>query len=127
MTDQDTSSEVGSLAEEAAKLFGALSDWAQEHRPDLDLSDLDSPDLAGLADHVATGGVECTYCPVCRLVRAMRDTSPEVKAHLASAAGSMLQAVAGLLATPTSTTQRDARDRVEHIPLDDDVPQGGRT
>ncbi len=124
MTDQDTSSEVGSLAEEAAKLFGALSDWAQEHRPDL--SDLDSPDLAGLADHVAAGGVECTYCPVCRLVRAMRDTSPEVKAHLASAAGSMLQAVAGLLATPTSTTERDPGDGVEHIPLDDDLPDGGQ-
>ena len=27
--------EIGSVADEAAKLFGAFSDWARDHGPDL--------------------------------------------------------------------------------------------
>jgi hypothetical protein len=117
--------EVGSVAEEAAKLLGALSDWTRDHAPDL------GHGVAGLAghaarsvreadEHLATGAAECTYCPLCRTVHVLRQTSPEVRAHLATAATSLVQAAAGLLAT-TVPDGRRARTGVEHIDLDDGV------
>ncbi len=137
--------EVGSLAEEAAKLFGALTDWAQDQAGDLgaagaraaqgDRHDLGSH-LAGLAGHaadaaaqvqdhlagalddnLATGAPECRWCPVCRGVHAVRQVSPEVRAHLGAAASSLVQAAAALMATtPPSGRGRD----VETIDLDDE-------
>lgn len=132
---------VGSVSEEAVKLFGALSDWARDHGSDL------GQGLSGLVDHaaatarevdehLATGAAECTWCPICRTVHAVRRTSPEVRAHLASAASSLIQAAAGVLATAvppegragghgsghsTSSTGRD--HGVEHIDLDE-APDG---
>lgn len=130
--------EVGSVGEEAAKLFGALSEWARESSGPAagaagaglagGLAGGLGESLSGLADHaaatvselnehLATGSAECTYCPICRTVHAVRQTSPEVKAHLAGAASSLLQAMAGLLATPHGG--QDAGAGVEHIDLDD--------
>lgn len=118
-----TGEPVGTPAEEAAKLLGALADWAKDQGSDLGTG------VAGLAGHaataardvdghLATGGAECTYCPICRAVHAVRQTSPEVRAHLASSAASLLQAAAGMLAT---TQPRSDRGRpVERIDLDDD-------
>lgn len=99
--------DVGSVGEEAAKLFGALSDWARD-QGDGAASGLGG--LAGLAghaaaaarevdQHLATGSPECTYCPVCRTVHAVRQVSPEVREHLVSAASSFLQAASAMLAT----------------------------
>jgi hypothetical protein len=95
--------QVGTVAEEAAKLLGALSGWTR-----------------GVDDHLATGAAECSYCPVCRTVHALRQTSPEVRTQLATAATALLQAAAGLLATATPD-RRDHPDRarVQHIDLDD--------
>ena len=100
--------EVGTIAEEAAKLLGALSDWAR--------------DAAG-EEHLATGAPECTYCPVCRTVHAVRELSPEVRAHLATAATSALQAVAGLVSAVTTDAAgaRAHHSGVEHIDLDGDI------
>ena len=117
--------DVGSVGEEAAKLFGALSDWARDHGPDLGhgLSGLASQAAASARDvneHIATGDAECTYCPICRTVHVVRTASPEVRAHLAVAAASLMQAAAGVLAAASSDTSRDhgrGRD-VEHIDLD---------
>lgn len=118
--------DVGSVGEEAAKLLGALSDWAGDQGVDL------GEGLAGLAghaataargveDHFATGAAECTWCPVCRTVHAVRQTSPEVRAHLASAASSLLQAAVGALATAVPPDRRPPPDDgVERIDLDDD-------
>ena len=103
---------VGTVAEEAAKLLGALSGWAKEHGDGL------SSFTDGLQEHVATGSPECTWCPVCRTVAAVRQTSPEVLTHLGTAASSLMLAVSGLMAT-----QPESRDGgVERIPLDDDWP-----
>ena len=101
---------VGSVAEEAAKLLGAFSGWAKEHGDGL------SSFTDGLHEHVATGSAECAWCPVCRTVAAVRQTSPEVVAHLTSAASSLMLAVSGMMAPP-----QPGRDGgVERIPLDDD-------
>ncbi len=70
--------DVGSLADEAAKLLAALSGHAARAARDVDA-------------HLDTGAGECTYCPVCRTVHALRRTSPEVRGaardrrHLAAA------------------------------------------
>jgi hypothetical protein len=108
----DEQEPVGTIAEEAAKLLGALSGWAKEHGDGFGaLSD-------ELRAHLATDAPECTWCPVCRVVAALRQTSPEVRAHLTSAATSVAMAVSGLLATEPP---RDSR--VERIDLDDDSPE----
>lgn len=126
--------DLGSVSDEAAKLFGALSDWARDSAaPGAGLAD----SLSGLVDqaaatvseidaHLATGSGECTYCPICRTVHAVRQTSPEVKAHLAGAASSFLQAVVGLLATlPPPAARPESGAGVERIDLDDpDDPDG---
>ncbi len=67
-------------------------------------------------DHIATGAPECAWCPVCRTVAAVRQTSPEVRAHLTSAASSLMLAVSGMMATHPAG--RDGT--VERIDLDDD-------
>jgi hypothetical protein len=106
---------IGSAAEEAAKLFGALSGWA---------SDLGR----GVDEHLATGAAECTYCPICRTVHVFREASPEIKNHLAGAAASLMQAAAGLLAAAaaSATPPRDRSGEVERIDLDGDWPDNER-
>lgn len=123
--------EVGSLAEEAAKLLGALSGWAREQASEA------GEGLSGLAahaaetahdlnEHLATGSTECTMCPLCRTVHAVRQLSPEVTTHLSAAAASLAQAVAAVMATPTPRPGEQAGvdgDGVEHIDLADDWPE----
>ncbi len=98
---------VGSAAQEAARLLAALSGWAQGQ-------------LADVNGHLATGAPECSYCPVCRTVHAVREVSPEVREHLATAAASLMQAVAGMLTAAASSHPRaaDRAPTVEKIDLD---------
>ena len=127
MSDAGDAPEVGPLAEEAAKLFGALSGWAREHAGEASdgLSGMAAQAASavhGIDEHLATGSAECTVCPLCRTVHAVRQLSPEVKAHLTTAAASLAQAAAALLATPE---REPGRDDVEHIALDDEWPEDG--
>lgn len=116
--------DVGSVGEEAAKLFGALGDWAQDQGLD-GFAGHAAAAAQDLGDHLATGGTECTYCPICRAMHVVRQTSPEVRAHLASAASSLLQAAAGVLATAVPPERRPAGDDgVERIDLDDPSEPG---
>ena len=125
MNDTPGPDEVGSVGEEAAKLFGALSDWARDHGGDL------GQGLSGLAEqaagavhevgeHLDTGSPECTWCPVCRTVHVIRETSPEVRDHLAAAAASLVQAAAGVLAATAKGGGPRARTGMERIDLDGD-------
>ncbi len=68
---------VGSIAEEAAKLFGAAEEWWREHVPA-------AP---------AHTGPECKVCPVCQVLSVVRAAQPEVFEHLVSAADAFAQAV----------------------------------
>jgi hypothetical protein len=108
---------VGSLAEEAAKLMGALSGWTREHGDGASA-------WTGIADvfhdHVQTGAPECTWCPVCRTLHAIRQTSPEVRAHLTSAATSLMLAVSGMMATHPPSSEKG---NVQRIRLDDEWPE----
>jgi hypothetical protein len=104
---------VGSVAEEAAKLLGALTGWAKEHGDGL------SSVADELHDHLSTGSPECAWCPVCRTVAAIRHTSPEVRAHLTGAASSLMLAVSAMM----STQPPSGDSTVERIDLDDDWPE----
>ena len=134
MTDaqgpQPADPEIGSLGEEAAKLLGALSNWASEQQagpgaPWSDLAAQAAEAFHEVDEHLATGAAECTYCPICRTVHAVRQASPEVRAHLATATASLLQAAAGMLATATADAAggRGRGEGVEHIDLDDQWPE----
>lgn len=126
--EQPQQPDVGSVGEEAMKLFGALADMARHQTGDA------AGTVGGLAgqaaamarevnEHIATDGAECRYCPVCRVVHAVRETSPEVKTHLMVAASSLLQAAAGLMDTlpPPNADGAPARGpHVERIDLDGD-------
>ena len=120
--------QVGSVSEEAAKLFGALSEWARDHGPDLGdaadglggLAGRAAAAVQGVSDHVDTGAPECAWCPVCRTVHLVRTTSPEVRDHLATAAASLMQAAAGFLAASSAPHDRP-QPGVEHIHLDGDL------
>lgn len=125
MSETEGPDEVGSVGEEAARLLGALAGWATEHGGDLGAG------VSGLADHavgaarsvdehLATGAAECTYCPVCRAVHAVREVSPEVREHLAVAASSLVQAAAGFLVSVSKGAPPEDRGPVERIDLDDD-------
>jgi hypothetical protein len=108
--EQEGPEPVGSVAEEAAKLLGAFSGWAKEQGDGL------SAFTDGLHEHASSESPECTWCPVCRTVAAVRQTSPEVMAHLSSAASSLMLAVSGMMAPP-----EPGRDGgVERIPVDED-------
>lgn len=113
---------VGSVGEEAAKLFTALSGWARDQGTDYAgsaagaasaMSDM----ISNLNQHIATDGADCKYCPVCQVISAVRSTSPEVKAHLAVAASSLMHAAAGVLATQVPADAKNSP--VEKIDLDE--------
>ena len=117
---------VGSLAEEAARLMHALKDWAEDRGGEY--AGATAAAAAGAADaahqwreHVADGGTECTLCPVCRVIAAVRGTSPEVRQHLSAAASSLMQAAAGMMATEVpETAPRRAGTPTQKIDLDVD-------
>ncbi len=127
-TGPDDEDVTGSIAEEAAKLMEALQDWAVTNGAG-DLGDGSSAAAGAAAaaataahrfnEHIATGGADCRYCPLCQLISAVRGTPPEVRQHLVSAAGSLMHAVSGLLATPVPDPGT-RRDPVEKIDLDDE-------
>lgn len=113
---------IGSVGEEAAKLFAALSGWAKDQGTDYagtatGAAHVMSDALHNLNDHIATDGQDCKYCPLCQVISAVRTTSPEVKAHLAVAASSLMQAAAGVLATQVPDSKTGP---VEKINLDEE-------
>jgi hypothetical protein len=137
--DARPSGEVGSLGEEAAKLFAAVTDWAREHtgestsgdaaagKPaadDATAGNTSSSRLGDLfsAEHVATGAPECRWCPLCQAIGLLRTTNPEVKEHLASlvvVARQILDSVADAVADDAKP-DRTSSPGVEHIDLSED-------
>ena len=95
--------DVGSAAEEAARLFAAVEDWARTRAGHV----LDD-------EHLATGSPECRVCPVCQAVGALRHVKPEAVEHLLDAAASFVAALRATAATPPSDGP-PAGPRVERI------------
>lgn len=121
------SEEVGTIAEETAKLFAALQDWARGSAGAHAAAAAHgagalAESLRGVTEQVGHGP-DCRLCPVCQAINVVRETSPEVKQHLSSAATSLLQAVQGMLATEIPSAQPGRTEPVEKIDLDDESPR----
>ena len=100
---------VGSAAEEAARLFAAAEDWIRTRS-------------GGHLDGIATGAPECTVCPLCQGISAVRGVRPETVEHLLDATASFVaalrSAVSGHVAPEGPPEHR--RPDVQHI----DVREG---
>lgn len=129
---------VGTAAEEAVRLLGAVEDWARRRGLPTELltdplgsgRDAVREQLGGLHEHLATGSVACTVCPVCQVIGAVRSVRPETVEHLLDAAASVVAALRSTVqggaaspgedVTPDRPTPRAARpERVERIPVQD--------
>ncbi len=97
---------VGSAAEEAARLFQAAEEWVRTR-------------AGGHLDGLATGAPECTVCPVCQGIAAVRGVRPETVEHLLDAAASF---VAALRTTVSSASEPEPgrRPDVQHIDVRED-------
>ena len=94
----------GPVAEEAAKLVEALTEWARG--------------AAGGELPLATGGAECSLCPFCQLLSVLRRTKPETFAHLAEASTALVAAVRTIVETHSGHGAGAAG--VQRIDLDGD-------
>ncbi|TCC05483.1 hypothetical protein [Kribbella soli] len=103
-----TKDPVGSVAEEAAKLFAVLQNAAHDAPPAAE----DTAQDAG--DHEHKLGPDCVWCPVCQLIHRVRNTSPETIEQLSTAAAHVLGSVRSLLeaaADAARQTREDAASR----------------
>ena len=122
--------EVGSLADEAARLADAARTWARG----------DAPGRGSAAvGHMATGDPACCVCPVCTVIVLLRGERPELTGRLAESLAGLVTAGQGLLETLSAVTaevresaasnadpQAPSQDaeppasRVQHIALDEE-------
>jgi hypothetical protein len=93
---------LGTVADEAAKLFAAAQTWADEH------SRSEAP--------------PCRYCPICTAVALLRSSNPEVVEHLEAAGMSLLAALRTVAEQRASHHDRQRPTAtVDKIPLDEDL------
>jgi hypothetical protein len=64
-------------------------------------------------DRIATGTAECCICPICRVIAALREPSPDFTEKLASGAGELAAGVAALLRTLATTGRAAAEPEPE--------------
>ena len=95
---------VGSAAEEAARLFAAAEDWVR-NRSGVHL------------DGLATGAPECTVCPVCQGISALRHVRPETVEHLLDAAASFVAALRSTVNGHAGAPESGRRPDVQHIDI----------
>jgi hypothetical protein len=105
---------VGSVGEEAAKLLAALQVWLGEH-----VGDRSQPSSGLGSAYISDGSAACRVCPVCQLIAFVRGINPESMEQLTHAAGSMLQALSGLVDAAHSPDARRG-EPVQKINLSDD-------
>ena len=98
---------VGSAAEEAARLFAAAEEWMRTR--------------AGVhLDGLATGSAECTVCPVCQGISALRQVRPETVEHLLDAAASFVAALRTTVSGAGADDPAARRPDVQHIDIRED-------
>ncbi|HET6988065.1 MAG TPA: hypothetical protein VFI00_15675 [Kribbella sp.] len=117
---------IGSVGEEAAKLFAVLQQAA---------AGTSGTTQAPVDDeaHQHKLGPDCVWCPVCQLINKVRNTSPETIDQLSSAAAHVIGSVRSLLeeaAEAARQSQADAasrtaqeepvRSRVDRIDVSED-------
>ena len=134
---------VGSVAEEAAKLFAVLQQASAEAKgqhtaPVEEPAEPEQDEPEHEHGTARSGGPECQWCPVCQLIAKVRTTSPETIEQLSTAAAGVLGSLRSLLeaaaeaarqarADAESRTtgsqdseERPARSRVDRIDVSED-------
>ena len=106
MTEPPGGWQVGSAAQEATKLLGAMQDWARTR----------SGRLVG-AEHTAAGASECHNCPVCQGITVLRQVRPETVEHLLDATASFVAAVKAAFVSPTSPEPAPRSTGIERIDI----------
>jgi len=125
---------IGTVAEEAAKLFAILQHAAADTTGTTHAAQAPAdPDQDDVHDHKL--GPDCVWCPVCQLIHKVRTTSPETIEQLSTAAAHVLGSVRSLLeaaaeagrqsradATPRSARQNEepTRSPVDRIDVSED-------
>ena len=102
------SERVGSVTEEAARLFAAFESWAR---------DAASGASAAVDSHIANDSAECQLCPVCRMISLLRGTRPEVFEHLVDATTSMLAAMRAAIDAHEHSWASRRNSPVQHIDI----------
>jgi hypothetical protein len=97
---------VGSVAEEAAKLFALLQKGDPGEHPEHRL------------------GPECQWCPICQLLAVVRQAKPETVDHLASAAAGVLGSLRALLDAATESARQARAASQEPDPKDESPTDG---
>ncbi len=100
---------IGSVAEEAAKLFAVLQQAAAGPGGTTRAEPAPADEEQETHEHHA--GPECQWCPVCQLIRKVRNTSPETIEQLSSAAAHVLGSVRSLLEAAAEAGPADAGGR----------------
>lgn len=137
---------VGSVAEEAAKLFAVLQQAARlqdpappQEDPAPDEPAAPEPGVQDEHEHgtARSGSPECQWCPVCQLIAKVRHTRPETIEQLSTAAAGVLGSIRSLLEAAAESarqarvdaesrtagaqdTERPARSRVDRIDVSED-------
>ena len=106
----------GPLAEEAARLVEALSEWARTHTGDL--PGAVGAQLGGTSQFGASA--ECRLCPFCQAIALLRQARPETFAHLLEASTALTAALRSMV--ETHGHRNPAHNGFERIDLDDDMP-----
>ena len=99
---------MGSAAEEAVKLLAAAEAWARRHAGTF----VDDA-------HLATGSAECTVCPVCQAVGALRRVRPETVAHLLDAGAALTAALRSAVVSEGDAPTPPPTSRVQRIDVDE--------
>jgi hypothetical protein len=89
---------VGSIAEEAAKLFAVLQNAAGDQEQPAD------------EKHEHRLGPDCVWCPVCQLIHRVRNTSPETIEQLSTAAAQVLGSLRTLLEAAADAARQSRED-----------------
>ena len=122
---------IGSVAEEAAKLFAVLQQAADagrtthaEQQPAAETHTEEEP-AAEEHEHGIGRGPECQWCPVCQVINKVRSTSPETIEQLSTAAAHVLGSVRSLLeaaAEAARQAREDAESRSPERPAQQEEP-----
>ncbi|TCC23841.1 hypothetical protein [Kribbella speibonae] len=105
---------IGSVAEEAAKLFAVLQNAAH-----------DAPPAEEAAHETADEhklGPDCVWCPVCQLIHRVRSTSPETIEQLSTAAAHVLGSVRSLLEAAADAARQTREDAASRSAPSEEAP-----
>lgn len=103
---------VGSVAEEAAKLFAVLQNAASDAPPAQESEDAHEHKL----------GPDCVWCPVCQLIHRVRTTSPETIEQLSTAAAHVLGSLRSLLESAADAARQAREDAASRSSSPEEEP-----